>query len=349
MSKKRELNISKENIGNKKSILVELDTSLQIVEFEINMLQNNPSLPFLELKQLQIDDRRKIIYDVGSKECLNEFICSSDLSKSVLLDIIESIYKIIRLCKEFMLDNNKIVLNLDYVYIDKNSSLVYMIFLPIDIENENLVEEEFKTISKKILTKLKSSRKILTSTEKKLISTLNKKSCDLKYLEQIFQAYDDEKNSKNRYEVSTFEEDEYDTSEVGIKTEETINGDRDKVLNNNKYNKTINKESIIEENYENIDGIDLSYVEDDEEDQENDEDLKYKEYKEIQRFEQSNKNNRLNKILILQLVVVMLIGSLVLVFSVNDKEYFIMMAAIMVFVLLLLIILIIMTFRKMRK
>jgi hypothetical protein len=340
MSKKSELNIIKDKSGNTQRILVELSSKSSIIDFEVNMLQSNPSLPFLESKYLQINGKNKLVFDVGTKECLREFISKTDLKKSMLIDIIQSIHKIIMSCAEFMLDSNKVMLDLDYIFIDKKSSLVYMIFLPIDAESESSIEDEFSIMLQQIMLMLKSNKSILTPAEKKLLSKLNKKNLDLEQFERVFKLLNDENNVKN---TRVLIEDEAESKERNLEIKDASG----EANNNIAIKKIEDEKSIIEDSYNNKKKNNFSYL--DEEEDEDEEYLDFKEYKSVQRFEQSSKNNKLNKVLILQLVIVMLIGSLVLVFSVDDKEYFIMMAVIMIFVFLLLLILIIMTFRKIRS
>lgn len=342
MSKINELHIVTEKIKDRNNVSIELDKSSQMIDFEVNMLQNNPSLPFLELALLKLNDKSKILYDVGSKKSLSEFVNNAELGKTIIFDIIESIYKIINSCNEFMLDNNKILLDLNYMYIDVNSLLIYMIYLPIDLEKEYSIEDRFKSISKELVGKLKISKKELTPAEKKLISIINKKSYSIQSIGQIFTAYHNEKNTlyKEKEEKSEIEE---------LKNEEIYEIKHDSQAN--ELYKTTNDKSVIEEDFKKIDGADLSYLVDgeNEDDEEEDEDLNFKEYNEIRKFETRTKNEKLNKILILQLVVVLLIGSLVLVFSVNDKQFFIMMLCIMVFVFMLLVILILVVLKNARK
>ncbi|SMC29013.1 hypothetical protein SAMN02745134_03760 [Clostridium acidisoli DSM 12555] len=348
MISKQKLSFREEVVSNKKCVSIDLEEFNDVVDFEINMIQNNPSLPFLDVKVFRLDNVTKLVYDVGRKETLEHFINSREFGKDIFFNIIESIMKTINSSNEFMLDNNKIILNLKYIFIDKNSFLIYMIFVPVDMRYEYSIEDEFANICKKILDKFKNIKKELSRNEKKIVGIINSRNFTFEKLEQAFYLYNKENVSELNYRKDIENTGDYDEilKEIDNKLRSHENYENQQ---NDDKNSHIEK-SIIEENYKDIDGLDFSDfdIDDYENNEENDEELGYREYRDVQQLDKIT-NNKSNKLFILQLIVVMLIGSIVLLFSVDDKQFFIMVMSIMIFVLILLVVLIVLSFRKKRN
>lgn len=348
MISKQKLSFREEVVSNKKCVSIELEEFNDVVDFEINMIQNNPSLPFLDVKVFRLDNVTKLVYDLGRKETLEHFINSCEFGKDTFFNILESIMKTINSSNEFMLDNNKIILNLKYIFIDKNSFLIYMIFVPVDMRYECSIEDEFTNICKKILDKFKNIKKELSRNEKKIVGVINSRNFTFEKLEQAFYLYNKENVSELNYRKDIENTGDYDEilKEIDNKLRSHENYENQQ---NDDMNSHIEK-SIIEENYKDIDGLDFSDfdIDDYENNEENDEELGYREYRDVQQLDKVT-NNKSNKLFILQLIVVMLIGSIVLLFSVDDKQFFIMVMSIMIFVLILLVVLIVISFRKKRN
>jgi hypothetical protein len=348
MISKQKLSFREEVVSNKKCVSIDLEEFNDVVDFEINMIQNNPSLPFLDVKVFRIDNVTKLVYDVGRKETLEHFINSHEFGKDIFFNIIESIMKTINSSNEFMLDKNKIILNLKYIFIDKNSFLIYMIFVPVDMRNEYSIEDEFANICKQILDKFKNIKKELSHNEKKIVGVINSRNFTFEKLEQAFYLYNKENVSELDYRKDIENTGDYDEilKEIDNKLRSHENYENQQ---NDDKNSHIEK-SIIEENYKDIDGLDFSDfdIDDYENNEENDEELGYREYRDVQQLDKIT-NNKSNKLFILQLIVVMLIGSIVLLFSVDDKQFFIMVMSIMIFVLILLVVLIVLSFKKNRN
>ena len=339
MFNKKDLSIYEEMIFNKPYMAIDINSLNNPIEYEINMLQNNPSLPFLDIELRQVDEKKRLIYDIGSKVNLNDYLNDVKSNIDILIEIVEGIYSTINLSKDYMLDSRKIVLDLDKIFVDKTTKLTYMIFLPLEIQADYSIEEKFEKLCKNIFIKSKKYKKTFTSDEKEIFETLVSGKFKFSSLKDIFSEYSTKKINKRVEKVKSTKDEE------NIIKEDSKDFNENKSKSENEYDKKEVYEdtgsqyvkSVIEEDYSEFEDVDCP--------EEDEEELNYKELKEIDKYNKS-KNDKTNKLLIIQLIVVILIGSLVLLLSLDDKQFFMMMASAMGFIVLLFILLIVVNIKN---
>lgn len=320
MKNKQNLNFNIENINNKRYCTLSVNEDDVLLEYEINMIKNNPSLPFLEIDIVQVNSDKKVLYKLGNKISLSEIIQDDRYDIEKVIEILENIYKCANNMKEFMLDNRKMVLDYKNIYV--NSDLVpYMIYLPFKNEELNDIKENLINLFENIIKVLKGNKNNLTNNDKKMLSKMTRNRIELDEVEQLFTEYkarkDEErlldKPSKIKEYEDILSERSYDISNQGSNYSHKQIKEETKNVENRRF------KSVIEEDYSEFQDVDNEEdIEDYLESQ-----LEYEEYKDIHQYDKKmDSRQKDKKIIIIQLIVLMMIGSLGLIISYDDKKLF---------------------------
>ncbi|MDI9215858.1 DUF6382 domain-containing protein [Clostridium tertium] len=188
MKTKQNLNFNIENINNKRYCTLSVNQDDVLLEYEINMIKNNPSLPFLEIDIVQVNSDKKVLYKLDNKISLSEIIQDDRYDIEKVIEVLENIYKCANNMKEFMLDNRKMVLDYKKIYV--NSDLVpYMIYLPFKDEALNDIKENLSELFENIIKVLKNNKNNLTNNDKKMLSKMTKNRIELDEFGQLFTEY----------------------------------------------------------------------------------------------------------------------------------------------------------------
>ncbi|WP_143315254.1 DUF6382 domain-containing protein [Clostridium sp. HBUAS56017] len=324
MIEKSDILLQQEIMGNKKYCFFKVKSDEKVIDFEISMLENNPSLAFLNIEVRQINDSKTIAFPIENKINLNEYLKQSEFDIREMLEITEGIFNSIVSMKEYMLDNKKIILNSKSIFLEKNNLLAYMIYIPLQVTGDIDIRDEFRELCKEILKEAKKYKYELNSSEKKLVSALTSSRNSFEKLESLFNEY---KNSKEDIFQEELDSDEIEGLDEDLdddfikKLVETV--EETPALNDKR--KKITYQSIIDEDYKEFDDFDDDDLEED------DEDVEYQEYKEIKKYQKTlEDNNKTKRLLSLQLIVLMIIGSFCLILSKDDKKIFMIIAGVMI-------------------
>lgn len=104
-----------------------------VEEYQVRMIQENPSVQLLPLHRKQIDDEIYIFYDITSKITLNQFLKRKKLKKHEFLSILKGLIKSLDICKQYLLQGGACLLQSDYIYVDPASFELSIAYLPIEL------------------------------------------------------------------------------------------------------------------------------------------------------------------------------------------------------------------------
>ncbi|WP_291647970.1 DUF6382 domain-containing protein [Clostridium sp.] len=332
MKSKQNLNFNIENINNKRYCTLSVNEDEVLLEYEINMIKNNPSLPFLEIDIVQVNSDKKVLYKLCNKISLSEIIQDDRYDIEKVIEILENIYKCANNMKEFMLDNRKMVLDYKNIYV--NSDLVpYMIYLPFKNEELNDIKENLIDLFENIIKVLKGNKNNLTNNDKKMLSKMTKNRIKLDEFGQLFTEYKMKKDEERLLDKpSKIKEEEDIISERAYHISNQDSNYRQQIKEETKDVEKRRFKSIIEEDYSEFQDVDNEEdIEDYLESQ-----LEYEEYKDIHQYDKKmDSRQKDKKIIIIQLIVLMMIGSLGLIISYDDKKLFIGIAVGMLVVIII--------------
>jgi hypothetical protein len=115
-----------------------------IVEYQIRMIQENPTIQLLPLHKKQIDTDIYIFFDITSKITLNQLLKRIKINKHKFLSMIKSLIGAIGLGKQYLLQSGSFILNSDSIYIDPASLEISIAYLPIESETD--INQEIRAL-----------------------------------------------------------------------------------------------------------------------------------------------------------------------------------------------------------
>lgn len=314
--------------NGKKTIVANMAEGKSIVGFEFNMIKNNPTLGFLDVDILQINNLKKIVFQVDTKEKVVDSFKKNEMSKFEFLDLINNIFRIINTSKDFMLDTRKILLDIDYLYIEKSNNMPYLIFVPVDAIFVEDVKKQYFKLCSSIYKKYVKQREKVNEKIDSAIQKILKGSVEFSELEELFM------EAKSSF-LKKKSGEEKDSEENDTKIEEKEIEEPQKVVEEEPVKKIKKEEEILP--YEDIvdeEETNNNIVEDTKSDVAAgliDENLENEFSNQKVENTASEKTNRM---LMIQLIVVMLIGSLVVLLSLSDKGFSMLMMIVVIFDLL---------------
>ena len=121
-----------ENSGKKNYLVTFMSAEDNIIEYEMEMINNNTSCGAINIETMQFNDDIKVMYDITGKECLVDFLKNNSIKKGEFLAILRNISTVVLECKNYFLDENKYFMNLDYIYINPTDLGINLIYLPFE-------------------------------------------------------------------------------------------------------------------------------------------------------------------------------------------------------------------------
>lgn len=318
MISKKNLDLKLESINNKRYCTLNINEEEEVLEYEINMIKNNQSLPFLDIDIIQVNSTKKILYQLDSKVSLLEIIEDKKYDVEKLISIVESVYNCAISVKEFMLDNRKMILDHEHIFIDSNL-VPYMIYMPFKEENLYDIKENFNNFLNDIVKEIKNNKYDLTNNDKKVLSRITSNRIGLDEIAKLLADYKKKKDEERLLDKPSKSKEDIDYKDIQEEKIIKDNPVKEKIKEapKEKYN------SIIEEDYSKFSDFDKEEDLDDYLESQ----VEYEEYKDIHMYDKKiDSRQKDKKIIIIQLIVLMLLGSLGLIISYEDKKVFTIIA-----------------------
>ena len=101
---------------SKTYLIISSDESICEETYETEMLLKNNLQMFLPLHVLRIDGRSQLFYDVSAKQTLKACAQRVKLNASTIQNLFQSIENLEKEVRDYMLDMESVILNLDHVY-----------------------------------------------------------------------------------------------------------------------------------------------------------------------------------------------------------------------------------------
>ena len=121
-------------------LIYEVLDNEKIDNVSIGMMKNNDIKALFPIDIITNDTRVEFKYRLGAVKTLNEYI-SDELTKENLLEIFENICKGIRCIEEYMLFEEQVILDNDYIFFDGNN--IKLILLPVINGKSNITLKVF--------------------------------------------------------------------------------------------------------------------------------------------------------------------------------------------------------------
>ncbi|PQQ67062.1 DUF6382 domain-containing protein [Acetivibrio saccincola] len=127
-------------------LVIIMDASEKIHEYQIGILANNPNKHILPIEIRQKDEKHTLYYNITSKLSLSQYLKRNKINKNNFVAIFSGITKTILDSKNYLFSENSFLLMEDYIYINPNNLEVSLVYLPFDVQeglNINSLLKEF--------------------------------------------------------------------------------------------------------------------------------------------------------------------------------------------------------------
>ncbi len=98
--------------------------------FQVKMLEENKINGFLDCKIRFEDEEEKFFYEISMKQSLGKIYEKARMNYDALSHILSGIATAVHSAKEYLLDEEHLVLHQDYIYINTETKKLYLCFFP---------------------------------------------------------------------------------------------------------------------------------------------------------------------------------------------------------------------------
>lgn len=148
---KNSLKIEFESNPSKNYIVTYLDNREDVIDYEVEMIDNNPTCGALFVETTQFNDKIKVIYDTTGKLSIKEYLKGRVISRGEFISILKNMAISILEGKNYFLDESKYYMDLDTIYISEKDLNVYLLYFPFKIVNEENVNLTYRNIVKSLI------------------------------------------------------------------------------------------------------------------------------------------------------------------------------------------------------
>jgi len=136
------MNVTYENQGAETLAVYQLETEEHLDSFAKGMLQGNEITGLLKPSFLKRDAKEYLKYQITSKIPLKDYM-QGEMEKKVLMELLLSMVKTVREMEEYMLTQQKLLLETEHIFVDISRNQVFFIYLPVDEFVQKISMKEF--------------------------------------------------------------------------------------------------------------------------------------------------------------------------------------------------------------
>ncbi|MDR2939636.1 MAG: FHA domain-containing protein [Clostridiales bacterium] len=116
--------------GSSNFLIISMQNGREIVNYQVQMLSNNKMQNFLQVRKVQINNAAQLYYDITNKATLSQIIKNEKVSKALMFKLLNSILSAMAEAEEYQLEDQGIVLDKKYIYMESAKSKPMFVFLP---------------------------------------------------------------------------------------------------------------------------------------------------------------------------------------------------------------------------
>ncbi|URZ07806.1 DUF6382 domain-containing protein [Clostridium felsineum] len=257
---KNNLKLEFENNPSKNYIVTYLNDIDCIIDYEVEMINNNPTSGALNIEIRQFNDRIKILYDATGRIPVKEYLKGRTIRKSEFITILKNMAVCLLECKNYFLDEKKFFMDLGTIFINEKDLSINLLYLPFNISNEEDINITYRNLIKSLIIDFvtveeKNSENIIQET----LKYLRKEDFTLVGFKNYLEESERSSVNASSGEVNKVE-DKIELPEVTVEKEEisdinmnrvsiveNINADHEKEVNNEVEVSKINDTPKVEE------------------------------------------------------------------------------------------------------
>lgn len=174
-------NIDYINLDEKKYISINMNKDIKIMEYQIEMVNNNQGNGILYIDKRQLNEDIKFLYDITNYVSLKEYIKDASVDGNSLFSIFNNLINIILSLPSYLLNIDNILLDEEHILVDKVKKTVGIIYVPCEYKLQN-TEMEFKQIIKQVIIDCMSSKNNMDFFINEILPIINNKDYSLNEL-----------------------------------------------------------------------------------------------------------------------------------------------------------------------
>ncbi|WP_432663228.1 DUF6382 domain-containing protein [Wukongibacter baidiensis] len=132
-----------ENDSTASYIVLNMSSSENILEYQIEMLNNNSCEGILRLDTRQKNDEVRLYYNITSTLTLSQFLQRKNLKEEEFINILKGITKTLLSSKEYFLYDNSFIVDEEYIYINPSNLEISMLYIPLTLDTD--INNSFKS------------------------------------------------------------------------------------------------------------------------------------------------------------------------------------------------------------
>lgn len=125
-----EWNFRQETNGETKRLVLDLQSDDRLDNFALNMLAHNETVHIIPVQLMRVNDANQLHFQITDMEPMKDRLKGGIPKKRVLM-ILNSVLNAFEETEEYMLDQNKVYLNEDYIYLDGQDEC-RVIYIPLE-------------------------------------------------------------------------------------------------------------------------------------------------------------------------------------------------------------------------
>jgi pSer/pThr/pTyr-binding forkhead associated (FHA) protein len=236
---KGNLKLEFENNPSRNYIITCLENRDDIIDYEVEMINNNPTSGALNIEIRQFNDKIKVIYDTTGKIPAKEYLKGRTIKKGEFISILKNMASCLLECKNYFLDEKKYFMNLDTIYVDEKDLSVYLLYFPFNLNIDEDINIVYRNIVKNLIIDFVSlEEKNSENTIQKTLKYLRNDEFTISEFRDYLQEFGEENlkiiydNGSTKKEKPQVIENRHENINVNNVNEKTNYTNKDELLNN---------------------------------------------------------------------------------------------------------------------
>lgn len=160
----------------------------QYQEYEIRMFEYNEVDGFLPLEVFVEDGEIHFGYEITGKQALGDLLEQQEIEKDLLRKILCECIHACRVAERYLLDENRILLNVDYIFLDNKTQKLHFCYLP---GRDGNLKKSFRQLMEELLQKVNHEKEENVRIAYELYERTTEDNYSLLDLQAVFYEHSD--------------------------------------------------------------------------------------------------------------------------------------------------------------
>ncbi|MGE5328762.1 MAG: DUF6382 domain-containing protein [Deltaproteobacteria bacterium] len=120
-------------------IVLKLADNEKVIDYQVKMIQSNPSAFFVPFAVRRKNDKTSIAYETASRDSVSRFLENTRIERQEVVQILKNLLRALSEGANYLLDKKNYIINGNYIFITPDSLEISLIYVPINL-NEDLHE-----------------------------------------------------------------------------------------------------------------------------------------------------------------------------------------------------------------